>query len=108
MEYKIGQMLVVDQDIEVRGALSGKKIVIPKGNKIIIGADKRAHHLRDGMIQPLGNAEVKGYDTKGLAEYLLIVLKAYFPLANMMLEDYGIEEKDLRDVIKDALDDIGF
>lgn len=107
MEYKIGQMLVVDQDIEVRGALSGKKIVIPEGNKIIIGADKRAHHLRDGMIQPLGDAEVKGYDTKGLAEYLLIALEASFPLDDM-LADFHIAEERFKEEIEYALDDIGF
>lgn len=107
MEYKIGQILVSNQDVEVEKALSGEKVVIPKGNKVIIGADNLAHHIHTGMIQPLGDAEVKGYDAEGLAEYLLIVLKAHFPLADM-LEDYDIEEKDLKDEIEYALDDIGF
>ena len=62
MKYKIGQILTSNQDVEVEKALSGEKVVIPKGNKIIIGADKLAHHLRTGMIQPLGTAEVEGYD----------------------------------------------
>lgn len=106
MKYKIGQILTSNQDVEVEKALSDEKVVIPKGNKIIIGADKLAHHICNGMIQPLGNAEVKGYDTEGLAEYLLIILKAHFPLADM-LENYDIEEKDLKDEIEYALDDIG-
>lgn len=50
MKYKIGQILISNQDVEVEKALSGEKVVIPKGNKIIIGADKLAHHLRTGMI----------------------------------------------------------
>ena len=70
MKYKIGRILTSNQDVEVEKALSGEKVVIPKGNKIIIGADKLAHHLRTGMIQPLGTAEVEGYDSEGLAEYL--------------------------------------
>lgn len=83
------------------------KVVIPKGNRIIIGADQFAHHLRDGMIQPLGDATVQGYDTTGLAEYLLLVLKSRFPVSEMM-EEYGIEDKEIQDEIECALDDIGF
>ena len=107
MKYKIGQILTSNQDTEVEKALSGEKVVIPKGNKIIIGADKLAHHLRTGMIQPLGMAEVEGYDSKGLAEYLLFVLKAHFPI-DEMLEDYEISERMLLDEIEYAFDDIGF
>lgn len=107
MEYKIGQILAFSQDVEVEKALSGGKVVIPKGNRIIIGADQFAHHLRDGMIQPLGDATVQGYDTTGLAEYLLLVLKSRFPVSEMM-EEYGIEDKEIQDEIECALDDIGF
>ena len=107
MKYKIGQILTSNQDVEVEKALSGEKVVIPKGNKIIIGADKLAHHLRTGMIQPLGTAEVEGDDSEGLAEYLLLVLKAHFPI-DEMLEDYEISERMLLDEIEYAFDDIGF
>ena len=48
--YKIGQILTSNCDVEVEKALSGDKVVIPKGNKIIIGADNLAHHLSNGMI----------------------------------------------------------
>lgn len=106
MEYKIGQILTSNQDVEVEKALSGEKVIIPKGNKIIIGADNLARHLRDGMIQPLGDATVEGYDAAGLAEYLLLILKAHFPISEM-LEGYDIGEKDLLDEIEYALDDIG-
>ena len=108
MKYKIGQILTSNQDTEVEKALSGEKVVIPKGNKIIIGADKLVHHLRTGMIQSLGTAEVEGYDSEGLAEYLLFVLKAHFPIIDEMLEDYEISERMLLDEIEYAFDDIGF
>lgn len=107
MKYKIGQILTSNQDVEVEKTLSGEKVVIPKGNKIIIGADKLAHHLRTGMIQPLGTDEVEGYDSEGLAEYLLLVLKTHFPI-DEMLEDYEISERMLLDKIEYAFDDIGF
>lgn len=107
MEYKIGQILTSLKDVEVEEALSGEKVVIPKGNRIIIGADRFAHHLRDGMIQPLGDATVQNYDTTGSAEYLLLVLKSHFPVSEMM-EAYGIEDKEIQDEIECALEDIGF
>ena len=59
------------------------------------------------MIQPLGTAEVKGYDSEGLAEYLLLALKAHFPI-DETLEDYEISERMLLDEIEYAFDDIGF
>ena len=107
MNYKVGQILEANCDTEVEKALSGEKVVIPKGNKIIIGADKFAHHLRDGMIQPLQkDAIVEGYDSEGIAEYLTKKLSAIFPLEEM-LEDYDIEKERFEEEIDFLLDDIG-
>ena len=62
MKYEVGQILTSKEDVEVAKALSGEKIVIPKGNKIIIGADNLAHHIRNGMMQPLHDwATYSGY-----------------------------------------------
>lgn len=107
MTYKIGQILTSDQDVEVRKALSDEKVILPKGTKVIIGADKLAHHIRTDMIQPLGDAEVKGYDSEGLAEYLAMVLMARLPISEM-LNDYDLDEKAFKEEIVYALDDIGF
>ena len=107
MKYKIGQILTSSRDVEVEKALSGEKVVIPKGNKIIIGADKLAHHIRDGMIQPLADgSEVEGYDDAGIAEYILICLRAHFPVDDWM-EEYGISEDEIIEEIECTLDDIG-
>ena len=106
MVYKIGEILESKKDVTVKKELSDEEIIIPKGNKIIIGADKLAHHLRDGMLQPLQEgSEVEGYDCEGLAEYLFLCLRAYLPL-NEMLEDYEISEKEFREEIEYALDEI--
>ena len=48
-DYKIGQILTSTEDVEIEKALSGEKVIIPKGNKVIIGADKLAHHIRIGF-----------------------------------------------------------
>ena len=107
MKYKIGQILTSNRDVEVEKALSGEKVVIPKGNKIIIGADKLVHHIRDGMIQPLSDgSEVKGYDSSGLAEYIYICMKAHLPITEWM-EDYEISKNEIVEEIEDALDEIG-
>ena len=107
LKYKIGQILTSSRDVDVEKALSGEKVVIPKGNKIIIGADKLAHHIRDGMIQPLADgSEVEGYDAAGIAEYILICLKAHLPITEWM-EDYEISKNEIIEEIEYALDEIG-
>lgn len=106
-QYKIGQILTSKHEIEVETAISGKKVKIPAGNKVIIGADKLAHHIRDGMIQPIAkNIKVDGYDAEGLAEYLMIYLKNRYPLEEFF-EDYDIDENDFKEEIEFALDEIG-
>lgn len=108
MEYKIGQILTSKEDVEVEMALSGDKVIIPKGNKVIIGADKLAHHVRNGMIQQLPkDSEVKGYDCSGIAEYLYICLRNHFNI-DEMLEDYDDTKERFMEEIEYALDEIGF
>lgn len=107
MKYKIGQILISSRDVEVEKALSGEKVIIPKGNKIIIGADKLAHHIRNGMIQSLADdAEVEGYDASGIAEYIYICLKAHLPVDEWM-EYYEISKDNIVEEIECALDEIG-
>ena len=107
MKYKIGQILTSTKDVVVEKEFSGEKVTIPKGNRIIIGADKLAHHIRDGMIQPLADGvEVKGYDSSGIAEYIYICLKAHLPIDDW-LEDYEISEDGIIEEIQCALDEIG-
>lgn len=108
MIYKIGQILTTTEDKEVERALSGEKVIVPKGSKVIIGADNLAHHLRDGSIQPLAKTDkIEGYDTSGLAEYLTQVIVNRILPADC-LEEYEITKKDIQNEIEYALDDIGF
>lgn len=105
-EYKIGQIITSNREWIAEKAISGEKVIIPKGNKIIIGADGLAHHIRNGMIQPLGNATVKGYDTQGIAEYLTTRLKFHLPISEM-LDDYDITKTEFQEELEYALDEIG-
>lgn len=108
MEYKIGQILTSKEDQEIEKVF-GENEIIPNGNKVIIGADKFAHHIRNGFIQSLGeNVEVKGYDAAGIAEYLYMYLKNSFAI-DEMLEDYSDNNKqEFIDEIEFALEEIGF
>ena len=102
MQYKVGQIITSTREVELETALSGKKV------KVIIGADKLAHHIYNGMIQPISEEiEIKGYDANGLAEYLAFYLKNRYPLKELF-EYYGIEESDFKGELEFALDEIGF
>ena len=108
MEYRIGQILTSNKDIEVEKGISGEKVIIPKGNKVIVGADNFAHYLRNGMIQPFTEGtEIKGYDTNGLAEYLYIYLRNHFEIDEMLEDDDDTKERFIEE-IEYALEDIGF
>lgn len=108
MKYKVGQILTSKEDVEVEKALSGEKVIIPKGNKIIIGADKLAHHIRTGMMQPLSEEpEIQGYDASGIAEYLYIYLRNHFEI-DEMLEGYDDTKERFMEEIEYALEEIGF
>ena len=90
--YKIGEMFIVSADVELKDFLGENK-----GTKIWIGADDLAHY-QDESIQPLPeNSTIKGYDTKGIAERILLQLKADFPF----------DGTSIRDSIQYALDELG-
>ena len=92
--YKIGQMFILSADVELKDFL-GDITLVNKGTKIWVGADGLAHY-QDGTIQPLPeNSIVKGYDTKGIAERILLQLKADFPFDGINIRDsieYALEE----------------
>lgn len=105
-QYKIGQILTSNREIELETAISGTKIRVPAESKVIIGADKLAHHI-NGMIQPIAkDIKVDGYDAEGLTEYLMICLKNRYPLEEFF-EDYDVDENDFKEEIEFALNEIG-
>lgn len=107
MKYKVGQILTSNTDVVVEKAMSEEKVTIPKGNRIIIGADKLAHHIRNGMVQPLADdLKVEGYDSFGIAEYIYMWMESHLPIAEWM-EDYEISKNDIIEEIECALDEIG-
>ena len=103
--FKIGDIITFKEDVVLEKDISGKKVTIPKGNKIAIGADGLAHHLRDGYIQPFGyEIKLKGYNTDNIAEIIYNHLKFIYPLEEFF-EDYDIDKQDFINEISWELSD---
>lgn len=106
--YKVGQLLVANRDIPIEMALSGETKVVRKGSKVIIGADKLAHHF-DGCIQSLSqDATVEGHDATGLAEWIMYCLHNAIPCLTEALEDYDVNAEEVQSAIESALEEVGF
>ena len=111
--YKIGTMLIVSADVELKDFL-GDKTLVKKGTKVWIGADGLAHY-QDGTIQPLPeNVTVKGYDDRGITERIFTQLKTDFPLFEEFCMKYKdkdgiriISSEDIKESIKYALKELG-
>lgn len=103
MVYKIGEILTSKEDVEIEKALSSVKVVIPKGTKVMIGADKLAHYLKTGRIQPLPEGtEVKGYDTENIASVIFDWLQYCFSITDY-LEEIGYDREHFCKEIEWAL-----
>ena len=108
MTYKIGEILTSNREVTVEKCISGEKVVLPEGNKVIIGADRLAHHIKTGAIQALAkDIEVKGYDREGLAEWIFDYMSVHLPIFDMETE-FELTDADIRQTIDDALEEIGF
>ena len=104
--YKIGEMLILSADVELKDFLGDKTLVKNKGTKNWIGADGLAHY-QDGSIQRLAeDSTVRGYDGEGITERIYMQLASRFPL-NEFEEDYEISSKDIKDEIVYALEELG-
>ena len=90
--------------------LSNEEVTIPEGEKIIIGADKLAHHISSGMISPIGEAStVEGHNAEGIAKYICLFLRSHLAFdLDEMLEGYDLTMNDLAYEIQYALEEIGF
>ena len=65
--FKYGQVLVSKKETVLEGFLTGKKTVVPKGNRIVVGFDGFAHHLNGGYIQPFGeDVRLEGFSSSGI------------------------------------------
>lgn len=110
MKFSIGDVFEVTEDYKAKAALSNEGVPIPKGEKIIIGADKLAHHISSSMISPIEKAStVEGHNAEGIAKYICLFLRSHLALdLDEMLEGYDFTMNELADEIQYDLEEIGF
>lgn len=105
--YKYGELLISQADTVVEKALSGDRVVIPKGNKVVVGFDGFAHHIRNGCIQAFREGtEFDGFCNDGIVEIIYLYLLNQLPIREM-LDDFDLTEDDVKNVIAEALEEIG-
>lgn len=65
MEFSIGDVFEVTETYKGKSVLLNEEVTILKGEKIIIGADKLAHHISSGKISPIGeDSTVDGHNAE--------------------------------------------
>lgn len=108
-QLKIGEALKTTQDVEYQTALTGRKRTIKKDTPLWVGADNLVHYL-DGTLQPIDNTcfEVKGYDTKGIAEWLWLYICKHTVINEEILCDYHYTPELFKQLLECALDELGF
>lgn len=73
-----------------------------------IGADNLIH-FRSGRSQEINqDIKIDGYSVSGLADFIWIALRNYTPINERLLNQYDINSNYVKNVIMDALEDLGF
>jgi hypothetical protein len=109
MKYNIGQMIVTSSDKEYGSFFSDEKKMVKKGTKVFVSADKNWPSViyENADIQPLPEgAEIEGYSTVGISEWLYSWLRRSIPLKDM-LEDYDVSKDAFLEEIQTALEELG-
>ncbi|MDD3337858.1 MAG: hypothetical protein PHS82_03280 [Lachnospiraceae bacterium] len=105
--FKYGQLLISRKEMKVQKALSEEEEILPIGNKVVIGFDGLAHHLQNGMIQPMAkDCVIAGHSSTGIVEALYGYLRTWLPLSDMM-EAYDVTEDEFKEKCIEALEEIG-
>lgn len=109
MKVKIGEVIELDRDIELKTALTDTAITAREGDRCIVTADGWLRFLngeaRGKMIGAGEGFEIDGYDHENIAKMIVTRLNGYIGLDNI-LEDYDIEQSSVIEEIESVLDDI--
>lgn len=103
-KLKIGQIFTIENEYAVEYDLSGKEEIIKSNEEIVIGADRFAHYLSNGFIQPLSPKDIiEGYDTEGIAKVIYKSLSNTYYIDDF-LTYHDRDTSEFIDEIADALD----
>lgn len=109
MKHKIGEIIKITNDFEIKSALGGYIKQVKKGDTGFIDSKGSIHYLtgeaRD-KIQKIDDIELKGYDYESITNLIYKRLNCEFDIDNM-LDDSDIDEVEhFKDIIKDVLSEI--
>lgn len=105
MKVKMGDILVAQEDVEYSNDKASTTIY--KGDKSIVGFDKRIHVLKERtIIIPDDEFKIEGYSADGLSEFISAWLDKNFDL-DKILKKSEYTKDDICECIKEALTEIG-
>ena len=103
-KYNVGQILTVEEDIQLKTLILEEEKTIKAGTKAYVGVDGFLHYL-DGTIE-VPKKEIEGFAVKGIADWLYELLSRNLSI-DEYLDDYDISGKEFKDCIADALEELG-
>ncbi|EPY2295890.1 hypothetical protein ACXATC_003560 [Clostridium sporogenes] len=108
MKHKIGEMIRIKEDFEIKTAIRENTIQVKEGDTGFMDSKGMIHYLTGearNKIQKIDDIEVKGYDYESIAKLIFKRLNIEYNICEM-LENEGIEGHEFRDTIEDVLTDI--
>lgn len=108
MSHKIGEIITIKEDFEIKTAIGENTIQVKKGDTGFVDSRGMIHYLTGGArnkIQKIEGVEVKGYDYESISKLILKRLNEEYNICEM-LENEGIGGHDFRDTVEDVLSDI--
>ena len=107
-KYLIGQKLTLDKDVEFKSMFADDSFSLKKGKELFVKADDDKY-LTDysGKMYAFKFEKENGYSVKGITDFIYNLLECRLPL-DEILEEYEYEESDVKGIIIEALEELGF
>lgn len=102
-KYHLGEVVDITADFFSTVDETNEKVLIEKGSRFIVGADKCGHYFEQPFRQKLpAFTRVSGYDPEGLAEYVSFSLCNEFDMENILSKS-DKKPEDMQNIIAIAL-----
>lgn len=108
-EFKIGQMIELVHDVEIKAVVSGQVLVAKKGDCAVVDSKGFATFVDGdarGKITRLSDVVVKGYDHENITDMIIKKLNYLFNDLDDTLECEGLNCDVLKEEIQDVLENI--
>lgn len=96
--YKIGEIIRLKEDIELRSTLSDSVTKVPKGDKAVVSYNGSLKFLKGGFITPPNT--VKFYDNGYAIRDITHLITSKI---NILISEYLYEDDDILQEVKDEI-----